>query len=314
LDISKIESGKLDMVAQEVPLSSVLESSTILVQPLALNGGVTIECNWQDAPFIVADPMRIKQVMVNLLSNSVKYNKRGGCVTVTYTEDSQNKRVRINVSDTGIGIREEDQKRIFEPFERIVVRGEHIEGTGIGLTITKVLVESMDGIIGFTSQFGKGSDFWIELPKADQETLPSKRVAASNTKSASGEKAGERPKVVLYIEDNPTNQIVMQKMMNRIMHCKLYIAPDAEEGIMLAGEKQPDLILMDIELPGASGYEALETLKGNPLTKHIPIIAVTAHAMLEDVTKGKQSKFVDYIVKPIDMDLLKTTIANVLQA
>lgn len=314
LDISKIESGKLDMATQEVPLGSVLESSTILVQPLALNNSVTIECECQDAPFIVADPMRIKQVMVNLLSNSVKYNKHGGCVTVTYTEDSQNKRVRINVSDTGIGIREEDQQKIFEPFERIVVRGDHIEGTGIGLTITKVLVESMNGMIGFTSQFGKGSNFWIELPKADQDLSSSRKRASSQAKSSLSEEEEEKPKVVLYIEDNPTNQIVMQKMMERIMRCKLYIAPDAEEGIILASQKQPDLILMDIELPGASGYEALETLKSSQHTSQIPVIAVTAHAMAEDVIRGKQSKFADYIVKPIDMDHLRVTIANVLQA
>jgi len=313
LDISKIESGKLDMTIQEVPLVAILESSSILVQPLALNNDVTIECDWRDAPLIAADPMRIKQVMVNLLSNSVKYNKRGGRVTITHTKDTQNKRVRIHIRDTGIGIREEDQEKIFEPFERIAVRGNPIDGTGIGLTITKILVESMNGTIGFTSQFGEGSNFWVELPKADQEVLQSKQAVSSQIQSTSGEKGGKKPKVVLYIEDNPTNQIVMQQMIHHVIHCKLYIAPDAEEGITLTSEKQPDLILMDIELPGASGYEALETLKSDPLTKHIPVIAVTAHAMIEDVTKGKQSKFFDYVVKPIDMNHLERAITNALR-
>jgi PAS domain S-box-containing protein len=300
LDIAKIDAKKMRLSIEDVPLEPILSSTLMLVKNLAREKGVIIHAPTTVNPWVHADARRLKQVMVNLLSNAIKYNHKGGSVNISFNNRPDN-RVRITIVDTGIGLKPEDQADVFEPFYRVRLKGEKVEGTGIGLSVVKKLVEAMDGYIGVDCEYGRGCIFWVELPQAKPivEQLSDKDSAALSSTILNG---GQSTLSILYIEDNPASVDLMQLIIRNLQNCELLSASDAEEGLEIAQEQSPDLILMDLDLPGMDGLEALRWLRADPKTAGIPVIAVSAHAMSEHIKKGISAGFNDYVTKPIQVD------------
>jgi len=302
LDIAKIDAQKMRLSIEDVPLEAVFSSALMLIKNLALKKGVTLSELPVDIPWVHADAKRLKQVMVNLLSNAIKYNREGGKVTISFDAASEN-RVRINITDTGIGIKLEEQAAVFEPFYRVALKGEAVEGSGIGLSVVKKLVEAMSGDIGVNCEYGQGCTFWVELPQV--ESMPAQLADADTAVlTATALNTGQAAKKVLYVEDNPASLDLMQLIFKKLPNYELLSATNAEQGLDIAREQHPDLILMDLDLPGMDGFEALKRLQTDHEMADIPVIAVSAHAMSEYVTRGMEAGFIDYVTKPIQVDQL----------
>lgn len=302
LDLSKIESGRITTSIEDVSLNSAIEECLPLVSPLAEKHQIRINNLLNKEYIIRADYGRLKQVLLNLLSNAIKYNKERGKVDIT-CDSKKDKHLRINFVDSGIGISEEQISAIFSPFERAGAEQTDIEGTGIGLVITKKLMELMDGKIGVDSVSGVGSTFWIELSFSEINPLPEK-VNLSKEEVQSISKQNKFGKTILYIEDNPANLKLVTQAINTKTDYDIISAPNVALGVELAESHQPCLILMDINLPEIDGYQGLEILKNNAKTQHIPVVAISANAMPTDISKGKGAGFLDYLTKPIDMKRL----------
>lgn len=314
LDLSKIESGTLDLSLEDASLNKILEESFTLIYPLAEKHDIQIIDNIskQSNHCIHVDYTRFKQVLLNLLSNAVKYNHPGGNITIKCTSPSP-QRLRISVLDTGTGLNKEQQKHLFIPFERVGAETTEIEGTGIGLVITKQLIEMMGGSIGVESQAGIGSDFWVEV-NLIKETKPSIAITTSkDEQSIESETTSVPAKTILYIEDNPINQILIEQIVESLTPHTLILAADAALGLELAKTQSPALILLDINLPGMDGYEALKHLKANEETQHIPVVALSANAMKSDLKKGQTAGFLDYLTKPIDIKQVVSVINKILK-
>jgi len=312
LDLSKIDSGKIDLAREPIDLPAVIAESLALVRTQADQMGITLNSDVTATATFMGDPTRLRQALINLLSNAIKYNKVGGLVTLTCT-DQRGDRVRIAVQDTGEGIAAEQQSELFEPFNRLGKERGEIEGTGIGLYITRQLVEVMQGNIGVESVTGAGSTFWIEFPAVEVNTKPIKsggHVEQEKTTAAPSSDLTEG--LVVYVEDNPANVELMEQVIRRIAHVTLIVARTAEDGLVVVNEKRPNLILMDINLPGMSGIEALSVLRKNPQTRDIPVIAVTAAAMKDSVDAGAAAGFQAYLTKPFDIQHLTETIKTML--
>jgi CheY-like chemotaxis protein len=236
----------------------------------------------------------------------VKYNREGG--KVTFSVRVEGTKVRVVVADTGMGIPEDKQDKLFQPFQRAGQETGPIEGTGIGLAITKRLAELLEGAVGFRSVAGEGSEFWVEMPVHAKSALPSSVPHALDPLRGGGEVRGS----VLYVEDNPANVVFMQDLLGGFEGIELMIAPTAEMGVQLARARKPDVILMDINLPGMSGLDALKILKEWPETKDIPVIALTAAASERDRQRGERAGFYRYLTKPVRVDELERALEAVL--
>ena len=310
IDLARIEAGKLELSPEPVSVKSVVDDSLAMMAPIACKQGIElVDENSKGLETTVrTDYVRLRQVVINLLSNAIKYNRPQGIVRLScHMNDGK---VRISIADTGPGIPADKQSRVFNTFDRLGAEGGTIEGTGIGLVITKRIVEAMDGSIGFESTEGQGSTFWVEFPANDTVALPTSKVAAPASVPEAISRPTVRP-VVLYIEDNLMNLRLMQQIFKR-KDLELRDAHTAETGIELARAEPPVLILMDINLPGMDGYEALKALKTDARTAHIPVVAVSANAMKDDENRGLEAGFAAYIIKPIDLSSLNATLSKLI--
>ncbi len=298
LDLALIESGKLSLSLEPISLNEVLIDCRAMIEPQARRGEVRLSFPQLANPVAVsADRTRLKQVLINLLSNAIKYNRRGGLVEVTCSASSAH-RMRINVRDTGGGLSSEQLGQLFQPFNRLGQEGGATEGTGIGLVVSKRLVDLMGGEISAESSVGVGSVFWIELNSTDA-LAPA--IRSPESEPVTGPQLGTdvRVRTVLYVEDNPANLLLVESALARRPDIRLLTARDGESGIEMARLSRPDAILMDLNLPGISGIEALHILAKDPLTAHILVIAVSANAMPRDIERGLQAGFFRYLTKPI---------------
>jgi len=313
LDLAKVESRQELVSVEPVSLAECLDECRSMVSPQAEERGIRLTFPEFTTPcYVLADRTRIKQVITNLLSNAVKYNRPEGAVEVDCRASGE-ARIRIRVVDTGAGLSQEDLAKLFQPFNRLGQESGAEEGTGIGLVVAKRLVELMGGEIGVASAVGKGSTFWIELPSASAPLPADADVKAVAPAPVYAPRDG-RLHTLLYVEDNPANMKLVEQVIARLPDLHLLTAVNGQAGIELARSARPDVILMDINLPGMNGYEVLKELRADPATQSIPVIAVSANAMPKDIERGLRAGFMQYITKPIDVDALMESINVALSA
>ena len=317
LDLAQIESGKLALSREPTALSEVLLECQAMIEPQGQKRGVTMTFPRSDLPYFVdADRTRLKQILINLLSNAIKYNRTNGAVVVDCrliaARSNTPERVRISVRDTGAGLPPDMISQLFQPFNRLGQERNTEEGTGIGLVMSKRLVELMGGLIGVESTVGLGSVFWFELNSTAEPTLEIETAQPAAIEPVEIEH-GAPLRTLLYVEDNPANLKLIEQLIARRSDIRLLSARDGNLGIQLARAHQPDVILMDINLPGISGIQALKILRDDPVTAHIPVVALSANAMPRDVEKGLQAGFFRYLTKPIKVDEFMRTLEVALE-
>jgi signal transduction histidine kinase/CheY-like chemotaxis protein len=309
LDLAKVESGTVTLSMEPVALDEMMAECRSMIEPLALQRGIRVLFPERCALVVMADRTRLKQVLLNLLSNAVKYNRELGAVVFDCNKASTD-RVRLSVQDTGLGLRPDQLDALFQPFNRLGQENGTEEGTGIGLVVTRRLVELMGGEIGVSSSVGVGSLFWIELKLTEP-------VASATANAAPALARPEQPAIhashtLLYVEDNPANLKLVEEIVRFRSDLRLLSAPDGHLGIELAKAHLPDVVLMDLNLPCVSGTDALKELRSDPRTAHIPIIALTANAMPRDVERGLASGFFRYLTKPINIEEFNEAINSTL--
>ncbi len=313
LDLSRIEAGGISTSAETVHIAEALETARATLEPLAARDGITLAISPlpADIETVNADRTRFVQILMNLGSNAIKYNRPNGKVTFSVTYGATGN-IRVSVTDTGIGIASENQTKLFQPFQRAGQETGPIEGTGIGLVITRRLAELMGGSVGFVSVEGVGSTFWVEVPPPVAEALAPPAPVTHDVGSAP--RLGDDERLILYVEDNPANVAFMTDALSNFATLELISAPTAEMGIELARARPPAVIIMDINLPGISGLDALLALKQFPETRDIPIIALTAAASPRDRQRGEQAGFFRYLTKPVQLDELEDALAALFRA
>jgi PAS domain S-box-containing protein len=310
LDLAAIEANKVELHLEPIDLIKCIQESLDVMLPLANKRKISL-INTIDPctdKTVLVDFIRLKQVLLNLLSNAVKYNHDGGSVTLNYEQIDLNTG-RISITDTGSGIPKEDIPILFEPFNRLYMHTHVLEGTGLGLTITKQLVEQMNGAIGVTSDLGGGSTFWIELQLCQS---PVQTHSQATTALESPETA-KTDAIMLYVEDSPSHVQLMEKLVDNIPALRLVSAHTPLLGLELAQAHQPDIIVLDICLPGMDGYEVLEILRNNEITRRTPVIAVSANAMSVDIEKGLRAGFRRYLTKPLNIETFSKCVTELLQ-
>jgi PAS domain S-box-containing protein len=301
LDLAQIESGRLSLSKEPTSLPEVLGECQAMIESQAQNHGIQMTFPRFDAPcFVQADRTRLKQVVINLLSNAVKYNTVGGTVVVD-CDGSTADRIRLNVRDSGAGLTPEQLAQLFQPFNRLGKERSAEQGTGIGLVMSKRLIELMGGVLGVESSVGTGSVFWWTLAAASAPKLDLKPTQPEAVDLAVAH-TGAPLRTLLYVEDNPANLKLVEQLVARRPTIRLLTAVDGNQGIQLARAHQPDVILMDINLPGISGIEALTILRDDPATAQIPIVAISANAMPRDIERGLEAGFISYLTKPIKIN------------
>lgn len=304
LDLSRIEAGGVSVSPEPINMVEVLAEVKTTLDPMASRAGVElvvapIPATAQQG---VADLTRFKQILMNFGSNAIKYGRRGG--TTTFRIDAHSDAIRVTVIDDGIGIPEDKQHKIFQPFQRAGQETGPIEGTGIGLAITRRLADLMHGKVGFRSSEGQGSEFWIEIPIYQPEVTADLNLADSITPENSLRTARGRTHLVVYIEDNPSNLAFMEDLISDFASLELVTAPTAEIGIEIVRARRPDVVIMDINLPGMSGFEAARRLGQWVETQDIPVIALSAAAMVRDKAQINEAGFFRYLTKPVKVDEL----------
>lgn len=313
LDLARIEAGRVLVSLEPVNVADVLADVKATLDRMASRSEMELSIASLPEPAleVVADRTRLKQVLMNYGSNAIKYGRPGG--TATFRVSHSEGKVRLSVVDDGVGIALDKQDKLFHPFQRAGQETGPIEGTGIGLVISKRLAELMNGSVGFQSEEGRGSEFWIELcarePALESVVAPDAEVNVPGL-ALSGS-AGPRYEVV-YIEDNPSNIAFMEDLLSDFERVALVTAPTAEIGIEIVRSKQPDVVIMDINLPGMSGLEATRRLAEWPETRDIPVIALSAAAMVRDAERVKAAGFYRYLTKPVKVDELASTLEELL--
>ncbi len=302
LDLAKIEAGKTRLSIEPVDIGTIIQETMTIIIPTAEKYCINVEADSTFCchKFVKADKIKLKQVLINLLSNAIKYNKPNG--KVDFYCEAANDKIRFHVVDTGVGIPEEELEEIFKPFYRLNSMQHVVEGTGVGLAVVKQLTEMMGGVIHVESTQGEGSHFSIELPAIVEMTLWSERIELQGKIETSNNDC-VRNKKILYIEDNQANMRLVERVLELIPGTVFLSAQTAEQGIEIARREKPDVILLDINLPGMDGYEAFEELQEYEETENIPVIAVSSNAMEREIGRAIQMGFTDYITKPIKADL-----------
>ncbi len=297
LDLARIEVGKMPIKIEALDLEAVIAESVAIMQPPIAARGLRLVQEFRGAaPRVTADKLRLRQVILNLLANAAKYNREHGTITVSCMSHAD--KVRLCVADTGMGIPAEKLAKLYQPFERLGAELGAVEGTGIGLALSKHLADLMGATLGAESTVGVGSVFWIELARATAAEV--QEVAPAVTPQRVGESAFE----VLYVEDKPSNIEVLAAFVARHPHIQLRSAGTGEAGLALAAERRPDVVLLDIHLPGMDGYQVLQQLRADPQLAHIPVVALSADAMPHDIQRGHAAGFDHYIAKPVDLNEL----------
>ncbi|TAN64662.1 MAG: PAS domain S-box protein [Methylobacter sp.] len=311
LDLSVIESGKLVLLQESVPMSEVMRECRSMVEAQAQKRNIQINFFPFDSTwFANADRTRVKQVVINLLSNAIKYNREYGTVEVKCSSTPQ--RIRISIKDSGEGLSPEKLEQLFQPFNRLGQETGAEEGTGIGLVVTKQLVELMGGSISVTSTVGVGSEFCIELIRdvTQQHAAGDNAIA---TEFATQVQRNTELRTLLYVEDNAANLMLVEQIIEDLPDLRMLSAGNGYHGIALARAHLPNVILMDINLPGISGIEAMNILRKDPGTRYIPVIALSANAMLRDIEKGLEVGFFRYLTKPIKINEFMKAVNDALE-
>jgi PAS domain S-box-containing protein len=312
LDLSRIEAGRIPMSLEPVAVAEAIAEVKTTLDPLAARAGVelVIVPADDDFPQIIADRTRFKQILMNYGSNAIKYGRRGGRAAIH--AEVEGGVVRVTVTDDGIGIPAEKQDKVFLPFQRAGQETGPIEGTGIGLAITKRLTELMAGGVGFRSTEGQGSEFWVELPVHRRRSDPPPARAQMSVKGALLASTEGPRFTIVYIEDNPSGIALMRDLLADFERAELLTAPTAEIGIEIVRARRPDVVIMDINLPGISGFEATRRLREWPETRTIPVIALSAAAMVRDAAKVQEAGFHRYLTKPVKIDELAAVLEELL--
>jgi PAS domain S-box-containing protein len=298
LDLSLIESGKLSLSLELLSLAEMLADCRAMIDPQARKSGIQVHFPVVHSEWLIrADRTRVKQVLVNLLSNAIKYNRTGGRVDL-HCAIGAGGCTRISVHDTGLGLTATKLAQLFQSFNRLGQEVGEQEGTGIGLVVSKRLVEMMDGRIGVESTVGVGSKFWFEMDTGLAPDLPSAPIPQPlPTMPISLAEAARH--TLLCVEDNPANLLLVEYLLARRTDIHMISARDGRQGVEMAIAQRPDVILMDVNLPGISGITAMHILAQDPITARIPVVALSANAMPHDFEKGRQAGFFRYLTKPI---------------
>ncbi|TMI87914.1 MAG: response regulator [Bacillati bacterium ANGP1] len=302
LDIARIEAGRLAISPEPVPVRDIVREALDLVKPLAAERHVRLlDGGASDAPdqHVLADAQRFKQVLLNFLSNAIKYNREGGTVTLSYSAPAPG-RLRLEVIDTGPGIPPDGLERLFAPFERLGAEQAGIEGTGLGLALSKRLVEAMGGRLGAESTLGRGSTFWIELAVAESPVKRLTRDDLAEPASAGGD-GSSKAGIVLYVEDNLSNVQLIKRLLVHRPKVRLLPIMQGRLALDLASQHNPDLILLDLQLPDIPGDEVLRRLRETPETRHIPVIVISADATPGQIDRLRAAGAWQYLTKPFDV-------------
>jgi len=312
LDLARIEAGMASLSLEEVELSSVINDCLVLTQEMAEEREIkTSVTGLHHSGLIVwADFTRLKQVTLNLLSNAIKYNRKAGSISII-CEENDNGMIKVAITDAGNGIPAERQSELFRPFSRLDAANSEIEGTGIGLVVCQNLIELMNGSIGFESSVGEGSTFWFEIPSIVEHQVAGNLDATADD-DPHAQHLDNIEGTMLYVEDNPSNLQLMEMIVANIDGLTMYSAHTAELGIEIAKSKQPSIIILDINLPGMSGLEAVKVLRNEEVTKDIPVLALSAAATKKDVELGLKAGFQKYLTKPVKVVELTDAIKEAL--
>ncbi|HEY2614975.1 MAG TPA: ATP-binding protein, partial [Chthoniobacterales bacterium] len=309
LDIARIEAGRISLSCEPVEIAGVIRETLELVGPLASERNVGLINSVTEGNFILVDRQRFKQVLINLVSNAIKYNRLDG--TVTLKCEMTESRGRVTISDTGLGIAPARLKHLFTPFERLGAEHSAVEGTGLGLTVAKRFVEAMAGTIDVESQPGEGTTFLIDFPRAESSL---KTVATIEDLPEIETNGCSRPRTVLYIEDNLSNFTLLERLLERRPSTRLIAAKNGLEGLTMARKHRPDLILLDVNLPDINGHDVLVCVHADPSCASIPVIVVSADATSRQIDRLMSAGAADYITKPLDVKKFLTVLDQVLPA
>ncbi len=315
LDIARIEAGRVELSLEPVRVSDALTETLDLIRPLANERGVTLDAVMDDHPLyqghVMADRQRFKQVLLNLFSNAVKYNQQGGSVSITF-EVAEGGRLRLTVADTGVGIAPENLARLFVAFDRLGAEHSTVQGTGLGLALSKRLIDAMGGSVGVESTLGHGARFWVELPRAESQLeLIARQTGGAGAPSGMGALSGVHD--VLYIEDNLSNLTLIEHLLADHPEIRLMTAMQGGLGLDLARQHHPELILLDLHLPDLPGWDVLAALQADEATRSIPVVVVSADATPRQVEKLMKAGARAYLTKPLEVERFQRLLRQLLE-